>query len=134
MTAKTVSDTPTVEEFDTWDEKKETEALAKTARQYRVRHIIKGDSVWFLAPGGHVYHLPLNLSIDDFLALEEAASDSDQIKAVTSILESFAGKNEAERLRKEPMLVTLAIIGDYGETFAKIQGAPLGKSSDSPSV
>lgn len=133
MTAKMASDAPTIEEFDTWDEQKEAEALAKTARHYHVRHIIKGDSVWFLAQEGHVYHLPLNLSIDDFLALEEAASDGDQIKAVTSILESFAGKSEADRLRKEPMLVTLAIIGDYGETFAKIQGAPLGKSADSPS-
>ena len=133
MVAKKSSDAPTIEEFDTWDEKKETDALAKAARQYLVRHIIKGDSVWYLTPYGHVYHLPLNLSIDDFLALEEAASDSDQIKAVTNILESFAGKSEADRLRKEPMLVTLAIIGDYGETFAKIQGAPLGKSVDSPS-
>lgn len=133
MVAKTAPDAPTVEEFDTWDEEKETEALAKTARQYCVRHIIKGDSVWFLVPGGHVYHLPLNLSIDDFLALEESVSDSDQIKAVAGILESFAGKNEADRLRKEPMLVTLNLIGDYGETFAKIQGAPLGKSADSPS-
>lgn len=134
MVAKTASDAPTVEEFDTWDEKKETEALAKTARQYCVRHIIKGDSVWFLVPGGHVYHLPLNLSIDDFLALEESVSDSDQIKAVAGILESFAGKSEADRLRKEPMLVTLNLIGIYGETFAKIQGAPLGKSADSPSA
>lgn len=133
MVAKAASDAPTVEEFDTWDEKKETEALAKAARHYLVRHIIKGDSVWYLTPYGNVYHLPLNLSIDDFLALEEAVSDGDQIKAVTRILESFAGKSEAERLRKEPMLVTLAIIGDYGETFAKIQGAPLGKSADSPS-
>ena len=133
MVAKKSSDAPTIEEFDTWDAQKETEALAKTARHYLVRHIIKGDSVWYLTPYGHVYHLPLNLSIDDFLALEEAASDGDQIKAVTGILESFAGKSEADRLRKEPMLVTLAIIGDYGETFAKIQGAPLGKSADSPS-
>lgn len=134
MLAKAASDAPTVEEFDTWDEEKETEALAKTARHYHARHIIKGDTIWFLGNGGHVYHLPLNLSIDDFLALEEAASDSDQIKALTRILESFAGKSEADQLRKEPMLVTLAIIGDYGETFARIQGAPLGKSADSPSA
>lgn len=133
MTAKMASDAPTIEEFDTWDEKKETEALAEAARQFFVHHIIKGDSVWYLTPYGHVYHLPLNLSINDFLALEEAASDGDQIKAITGILESFAGKSEADRLRREPMLVTLAIIGDYGETFAKIQGAPLGKSADSPS-
>lgn len=64
--AKTQSITPTIAEFDDWDETKETEALAEVAKQVKVRHIIKNNEYWALTPGGTVYKLPLYLSIADF--------------------------------------------------------------------
>ena len=57
---------PSIAEFEDWDETKETEALAEVAKQIKVRHIIKDNEYWALAPGGTVYKLPLYLSIADF--------------------------------------------------------------------
>ena len=43
---------PSIAEFEDWDETKETEALAEVAKQIKVRHIIKDNEYWALAPGG----------------------------------------------------------------------------------
>ena len=122
--AKTQSITPTIAEFDDWDETKETEALAEVAKQVKVRHIIKNNEYWALTPGGTVYKLPLYLSIADFEALSGASTDTDSLDQVKRILTVFAGDEQAKQL-------AFNLIQDYGETLAKSQGVELGKSQTS---
>ncbi|MDQ4436132.1 hypothetical protein QCG98_10235, partial [Bifidobacterium breve] len=71
--------TPTVEEFEAWTDEDEAKALQESAESMNVKHIIKDGNVWFLAPKGHVYKLPLALSIDDFVRLSDLQSNSEQI-------------------------------------------------------
>lgn len=129
--AKTQSITPTIAEFDEWDEIKETEALEEVAKQVKVRHIIKNNEYWALTPGGTVYKLPLYLSIADFEALSNTQTDTESLEQVKRILTVFAGDEQAERLEHEPMQVAFNLIQDYGETLTKSQGVELGKSPTS---
>ena len=122
---------PSIAEFEDWDETREAEALAEVANQIKVRHIIKDNEYWALAPGGTVYKLPLYLSIADFEALSGASTDTDSLDQVKRILTVFAGDEQAKQLEREPMQVAFNLIQDYGETLAKSQGVELGKSQTS---
>lgn len=122
---------PSIAEFDDWDETKETEALAEVANQVKVRHIIKNNEYWALAPGGTVYKLPLYLSIADFEALSNTQTDTESLDQVKRILTVFAGDEQAKQLEREPMQVAFNLIQDYGETLSKSQGVELGKSPTS---
>lgn len=124
---------PTVEEFEAWTAEDEAKALRESAESMKVKHIIKGDGVWFLAPKGHVYKLPLALSIDDFVKLSDIKSDVEQIQTLKDMLTAFAGEDAAKELAKEPVMVPMNILNAYGEIIAKVQGADLGKSSASAS-
>ena len=119
--------TPTVEEFEAWTAEDEAKALQESAEAMNVKHIIRDGNVWFLAPKGHVYKLPLALSIDDFVRLSELQSNSEQIQMLKGILETFAGEDAAKELSKEPF----NILDAYGEVLARVQGVELGKSSTS---
>lgn len=124
--------TPTTADFDAWNEQDEAEAIAETAKQVKVRHIIKNNEYWALAPSGHIYKLPLFLSIENFDALSNAASDTESVEQVKRILTVFAGDEQAERLEHEPMQVAFNLIQDYGQLLAKTQGVDdLGKSATS---
>lgn len=125
--------TPTVEEFEAWTAEDEAKALRESAESMKVKHIIKDGSVWFLAPHGHIYKLPLALSIDDFARLSNLQSDTEQIQALKDMLTAFAGEDAARQLAKEPVMVPMNILSAYGEIIAKVQGADLGKSSASAS-
>lgn len=122
---------PTVADFDAWTQEDEDKALETAAAQMDVKHLIKDGSVWFLAPHGHIYKLPLALSIDDFARLSDIKSDVEQIQTLKDILAAFAGEDAAKELAKEPAMVPFNILNDYGEILAKIQGVELGKSSAS---
>ena len=61
---------PSVADFDAWTPEDEKKALEASAEQMKVKHLIKDGSVWFLAPHGHIYKLPIALSIDDFAKLD----------------------------------------------------------------
>lgn len=124
--------TPTTADFDAWNEQDEAEAIAETAKQVKIRHIIKNNEYWALAPSGHIYKLPLFLSIENFDALSNAASDTESVEQVKRILTVFAGDEQAERLEHEPMQVAFNLIQDYGQLLAKTQGVDnLGKSATS---
>lgn len=123
--------TPTVEEFEAWTAEDEAKALQESAEAMNVKHIIRDGNVWFLAPKGHVYKLPLSLSIDDFVRLSELQSNSEQIQMLKGILETFAGEDAAKELSKEPAMVPFNILNAYGEVLARVQGVELGKSSTS---
>ena len=123
--------TPTVEEFEAWTAEDEAKALQESAEAMNVKHIIRDGNVWFLAPTGHVYKLPLALSIDDFVRLSELQSNSEQIQMLKGILETFAGEDAAKELSKEPAMVPFNILNAYGEVLARVQGVELGKSSTS---
>lgn len=123
--------TPTVEEFEAWTAEDEAKALQESAEAMNVKHIIKDGNVWFLAPKGHVYKLPLALSIDDFVRLSDLQSNSEQIQMLKGILETFAGEDAAKELSKEPAMVPFNILNTYGEVLARVQGVELGKSSTS---
>jgi hypothetical protein len=122
---------PSVKDFEDWTVEDEDKALTAAAESMNVKHLIKGDSVWFLAPHGHMYKLPLALSIDDFDRLSKVQSDSEQVQALKGMLEAFAGEQAAMQLSKEPVIVPINILRDYGEIISKMQGAELGKSSTS---
>ena len=66
---------PSAADFDAWTAEDEEKALEASAEQMKVKHLIKDGSVWFLAPHGHIYKLPLALSIDDFVNLYDIKSD-----------------------------------------------------------
>ena len=118
---------PSAADFDAWTQEDEEKALEASAERMKVKHLIKDDSVWFLAPHGHIYKLPLNLSIDDFVRLSDLQSNTEHILA------AFAGEDAAKELVKEPAMVPFNILNDYGEVLSKIQGVELGKSSASAS-
>ena len=130
--AKTQSITPTIAEFDDWDETKETEALAEVAKQVKVRHIIKGDVYWALVPGGRTYKLPLSMSIDDFTRLSNTSDDTESVEQLKRILSAFAGDKQAKALNGEPVQVVFNLLSDYGDAVVRAQGASLGKSNGSP--
>ena len=120
-------------DFDAWTQEDEEKALEASAERMKVKHLIKDGSVWFLAPHGHIYKLPLNLSIDDFMRLSDLQSNTEQIQTLKEILAAFAGEDAAKELAKEPVMVPMNILNAYGEIIAKVQGADLGKSSASAS-
>lgn len=120
---------PSAADFDAWTQEDEDKALEAVATQMDVKHLIKDGSVWFLAPHGHIYKLPLALSIDDFVKLSDIKSDVEQIQTLKDMLTAFAGAEAAKKLAKEPVMVPMNILNAYGEIIAKVQGADLGKSS-----
>ena len=124
---------PSAADFDAWTQEDEDKALEAVATQMDVKHLIKDGSVWFLAPHGHIYKLPLALSIDDFVKLSDIKSDVEQIQTLKDMLTAFAGEDAARELAKEPVMVPMNILSAYGEIIAKVQGADLGKSSASAS-
>lgn len=124
---------PSAADFDAWTADDEEKALEAVAEQMKVKHLIKDGSVWFLAPHGHIYKLPLALSIDDFVKLSDIKSDVEQIQTLKDMLTAFAGEEAAKELAKEPVMVPMNILNAYGEIIAKVQGADLGKSSASAS-
>ena len=124
---------PSAADFDAWTADDEEKALEASAEKMKVKHLIKDGSVWFLAPHGHIYKLPLNLSIDDFVRLSDLQSNTEQIQTLKDILAAFAGEDAAKELAKEPAMVPFNILNDYGDVLAKIQGVDLGKSSASAS-
>lgn len=124
---------PSAADFDAWTQEDEDKALEDVAAQMDVKHLIKDGSVWFLAPHGHIYKLPLALSIDDFVKLSDIKSDVEQIQTLKDMLTAFAGEDAAKELAKEPVMVPMNILSAYGEIIAKVQGADLGKSSASAS-
>lgn len=120
--------TPTKAEFDAWTPETEHDALAAIGEAFHVRHIIKGDTFWALAPNGKVYKLPLGLSIKDFEALSaEGNSDVQSISAVKDLIRSFAGPEQAESLEAQPVQVVMNILNQYGTIIRDSQGADLGK-------
>ncbi|WP_137648207.1 hypothetical protein [Bifidobacterium moukalabense] len=122
---------PDVKDFEAWTPEDEEKALASAAESMKVKHLIKGDSVWFLAPRGRVYRLPLALSIDDFDRLSKVQSDSEQVQVLKGMLEAFAGEQAAMQLSKEPVIVPINILRDYGAIISRMQGVGLGKSTTS---
>lgn len=124
---------PSAADFEAWTQEDEDKALEAVATQMGVKHLIKDGSVWFLAPHGHIYKLPLALSIDDFVKLSDVKSDVEQIQTLKDMLTAFAGEDAAKELAKEPVMVPMNILNAYGEILAKVQGADLGKSSASAS-
>ena len=107
---------PSVDEFMAWTDQDETAAIEAARESYTVRHVLKNGEYWALLPGGHVYKLPLALSIDDFDRLGNAANDTESIQALRVLLETFGGREQATLLAK-----------DYGDVIARTQGASLGK-------
>ena len=124
---------PSAADFAAWTQEDEEKALEASAERMKVEHLIKDCSVWFLAPHGHIYKLPLNLSSDDFVRLSDLQSDTEQIQTLKEILAAFAGEDAAKELAKEPVMVPFNILNDYGALLAKIQGVELGKSTVSAS-
>lgn len=123
--------TPSVSEFDEWDETAETTALEDAATAVTVRHVIKNREYWALTPSGNLYKLPLFLSLADFEALSASDDATESVAQVKRILTAFMGDEQAGQLEHEPVQVVLNLLQDYGATITRIQGVGLGKSSAS---
>lgn len=119
--------------FDTWTEHDEVQAIHNIQKSNSVRHIIKDGQFWALTPSKKIYKLPIELTIADFTKLSTATDDVDQFRQLKAILTAFAGEEQASQLEHEPILVAFAILQEYGETIAKMQGVDLGKSQASAS-
>ena len=130
MTTKKTTDDIDLSIFDDWTDEQEEQALAMVANAFRVRHIIKGDEAWFLAPRGVVYRLPLSLTLKDFKRLS-SVDDMESADGVRELLRAFVGDDAADKLDDEPVQVTFNILSDYGRLVTSAQGAGLGKSEDS---
>lgn len=85
--------TPTLEDFENWTDDDEQSALDAIASRMKIRHIIKNDEYWALAPGGVIYKLPMFLSIHDFEALSSAADDSESIDRSNASSPSSPARN-----------------------------------------
>lgn len=132
-TDKTTSkQTPSIKDFEQWDERKEAAALADVGRAFQVKHLIKGDEYWVLVPHGRIYKLPLALSLKDFEDISNADTDAQSVETVKKIIKTFAGEDQAKEIESEPIQVMMNILNDYGALVSKSQGADLGKSSISP--
>ena len=83
---------PSAADFEAWTQEDEEKALEVSAERMKVKHLIKGDGVWFLAPHGHIYKLPLNLSIDDFVRLSDLQSNTEQVQALKDILAALLAR------------------------------------------
>ena len=118
---------PSVDEFMSWSDQDESDAIKAARESYTVRHVLKNGEYWALLPGGHVYKLPLALSIDDFDRLGNAANDTESIQALRVLLETFGGREQATLLAKEPVQAVMNMLTDYGDMIARTQGASLGK-------
>ena len=118
---------PSVDEFMSWSDQDETDAIKAARESYTVRHVLKNGEYWALLPGGHVYKLPLALSIDDFDRLGNAATDTESIQALRVLLETFGGREQAALLAKDPVQAVMNMLTDYGDVIARTQGASLGK-------
>ncbi|NEG56131.1 hypothetical protein [Bifidobacterium platyrrhinorum] len=129
--SKTTEYQPSIEDFDSWDETQDEKAIKAVAGHLTVRHIIKNDEYWALAPSKRIYKLPLLLSLNDFKRLTNADTDAESIDAVSGILAAFAGQKQADQLADEPVQVVMNILADYGETITRTQGVDLGKSDGS---
>lgn len=129
MAAKT--ETPSIEEFNQWNEEFERRALEAQAKNFEVLHVIKDNAYWALTPSGSIYKLPMAMSITDYERLSNAETDTEGIEQLKRIIETFAGKNQAGKLEREPVQVVMNILNDYGSVIARSQGASLGKSDGS---
>lgn len=132
MTTKKTTDTEAVDLsiFDTWTDEQEEAALAMASNAFQVRHIIKGDEVWFLAPRGVIYKLPLALTLKDYQRLS-SMDNTESIEGVHELLRAFMGDDAADKLDDEPAQVAINMLLDYGQLMTRTQGVTLGKSTDS---
>ncbi|GAA6121894.1 hypothetical protein BPY_00020 [Bifidobacterium psychraerophilum] len=127
-TKKTTS--PTVADFEEWNDELEEQALIAASKGFAVRHVLKDGCFWGLAPNGKIYKLPLALSIDDFERISNSATDSESIDGLKRLLTTFAPGQEKD-LSREPIQVVMNLLTEYGSVIAKSQGADLGKSQAS---
>lgn len=130
MTDKSAA--PTIDDFNGWSAEDEAKAYASIADNFQVKHVVRGDTWWALTPSGNIYKLPLALSYKNFQKLSGLDDIGDQLDTVTDLLETFAGKKQAERIESEPVQVVINLVTDYGAAIADAQGASVGKSEDSP--
>lgn len=117
--------TPSEEEFDAWSDELEEEAVKEAAENMKVKHLIKGDSFFALAPSRAVYRLPLSISIDQFSELE-AVDDADSIDGLKKVIGSFSPEC-ASKLEAEPIVTVTDLMRKYVTAVVKVQGATLGE-------
>lgn len=120
------TNTPSISEFADWNDDKENKAINELADLHRVRHIIKNGEYWALIERtGHMYKLPLSLTLRDFDALN-VEDLGDGVEALKRIIRAFGGE-QADSIENEPVQVLSNMLTDYGAVVARTQGATLGK-------
>ena len=118
---------PTQEDFDSWSDEKEEQALADIAETFKVKHCI-GDSTLFIkSASGNVYRLPLNPSYSQVAAIQQGGDDEAMDRLCDLIASGRGGKESAEKFKAEPMQTMVAALTLYGEILPKAQGVSLGE-------
>ena len=121
--------TPTLEDFEAFDSKKEGEALSAAASSFRVLHLIDRDhprDLWVYSPSTkNTYRLPLNIPLSSYI---ELMSDDglESIEGLRRVLRMFS-PDDTEKLESESPLTVNDMLKVYGEVFIKVQGVALGE-------
>lgn len=124
---------PTDEDFDSWDEARDEDVFSKLSRSFAVRHVI-GDRHYFAkSPSGHVYKMPLGISIATFEALTADGEDADPIAALKGLLAEIA-PGQVDEIEQEPIQTVMSLMTDYMTCVARAQGASLGEFAASPAM
>lgn len=113
---------------DTYDEDGAIEALSESLKPLVI--VIEGRAVSKF-PDGHVYRLPLVISIDDADALGSIEGD-DPVRQVRELFSRLCGEKEAASLMAEPFQSVSAFAKRYFELFERVNKVTLGESPASP--
>ena len=125
-----LQDAPTLADFNNWTAADDDDAIRQAATGFDVKHVIKNNQYWALAPSGHVYKLPIALSLDDYGRFMNAKNDMESIDGLRDMLNTFSPAQGAQ-IAGEPIQVLQNLLTDYAAIIVKTQGVSLGESTPS---
>lgn len=125
-----LQDAPTLADFNNWTAADDDAAIRQAATSFDVKHVIKNNQYWALAPGGRIYKLPLALSLDDYGRFMNAKNDMESIDGLRDMLNTFS-PTQGEQIATEPIQVLQNLLSDYAAIIVKTQGVSLGESKTS---
>jgi len=126
MAARTTTSTAPADEydFDSWDEEKETAAIAALVPD--IKHVIVEKSFVGRFGDGTIVKLPLEISLDDIDRLSaEFANPVDQVK---ELLTTMGGPEVAREFASHNLAETIAMANRFFNVFSRIAGAALPES------
>jgi hypothetical protein len=113
--------------FDSWDEEKETAAIAEAAAAMDVKYIIiEGRIFAGKFPDGTIIKAPLDISLDQIDAI--SAENDAQVDQVKELFRMIGDEAAAVELEKQNLASTIIYAQKFFAVFQRITEAALGKS------